>query len=123
MDIGGQYAKRILAQFNVLKDPGRIRELVDFLVDGCPDHGYVIDYDLAKLFLDNVLTSEEAFGKEYASILSDISTIMIEEDEIEHIGFIAEEKMPEEEVKTDILKDIIEVNDLAPIQVNGLETV
>jgi hypothetical protein len=89
LDIGGQYAKRILAQFSSLKDQMKIREFVDFLVDGCPDHGYVIDYDLITLFLDNVFTSENFFGKAYANKLSEISLILIMEDEpIEHIGFI-----------------------------------
>ena len=89
LDIGGQYAKRILAQFSSLKDQTRIREFVDFLVDGCPDHGYVIDYDLAKLFLDNVHSSEEAFGMEYANLLSEVATFFINDEKSEDfIGFV-----------------------------------
>lgn len=88
LDIGGQYATRILAQFSELKEPGKIRSFVDFLVDGCPDHGYVIDYDLMKMFLPNIKSSNEAYGKDYQRKLSELSMLFIGEDYDEFIGFI-----------------------------------
>jgi len=96
LDIGSQYANRILVQFSGLKDVTKIRTLVDFLVDACPDHGYVIDYDLIKLFLDNVETSEKAFGKDYANTLSDICTILLTEEDEEIIDFISDNSEAEE---------------------------
>lgn len=88
LDIGGQYAARILAQFSELKDPGKIRSFVDYLVDGCPDHSYVIDYDLMKIFLPNIKRSDEAYGKEYQKKLSELSMLFIGQDFDEFIGFI-----------------------------------
>jgi hypothetical protein len=123
LDIGAQYAKRILAQFSSLKDKSQIRPFVDFLVDGCPDHGYVIDYDIMKLFLDNVYTGEEAFGKEYAAGLTELSFELLSlEEPIEYIGFIpdielsndesCDEELPEKvngEIKETEIKESLKV--------------
>lgn len=99
LDIGAHYAKRILFQFKTSKDPKEIRELVDFLVDGCPDHGYVIDYDLMSLYLDNVITATEFAGEDYKVNLSRLSLLLMDSEDIEYIGFINEDEeiKPEEE--------------------------
>lgn len=101
LDIGGHYATRILAQFSELKEPSKIRSFVDYLVDGCPDHGYVIDYDLMKMFLPNIKRSEEAYGNEYQKKLSELSMLFIGEDYDEFIGFIK----PVEDGKTNSDKE------------------
>jgi hypothetical protein len=63
LDIGSQYAFRILARYSEINDAQKIREFVDFLVDGCPDHGYVIDYDLMSKFLTTTVhLSKDFFG-------------------------------------------------------------
>jgi hypothetical protein len=93
LDIGGQYALRILLQFGSVKDQNHIRLLVDFLVDGCPDHGYVIDYDLIHQFLSNVYTSVEFGGTEYEAELSKLSFLFMEEEPDDYIGFVIKPKL------------------------------
>lgn len=117
LDIGSQYANRILSQFSTLKDVVKIRTLVDFLVDACPDHGYVIDYDLIKLFLNNVQTSEEAFGKDYADNLSDLCTLLITEDIEETIEFVNKEVESKE-----IIEEVVSpaVGEVAKHDINSI---
>lgn len=113
LDIGGQYAKRILAQFSTLKDQTKIREFVDFLVDGCPDHSYVIDYDLIRLFLDNIYTSEMAFGKIYADKLSEISQILITDNNLgDFIGFVEVNKEPNMETVEEVKNKVESVEEM-----------
>jgi hypothetical protein len=106
LDIGGQYALRILLQFGSVKDQNHIRLLVDFLVDGCPDHGYVIDYDLIHQFLSNVYTPLEFAGEEYEKALSNLSFALMQEEPDDYVGFIVK---PEDgkivAVKEDITKN------------------
>lgn len=87
LDIGGHYARRILVQFASMRDKDKIRTFIDFLVDGCPDHGYVIDYDLIKMFLDNVVTSKEFCGDDYSNTLSELSLMFMERDD-SYTGFV-----------------------------------
>lgn len=90
LDIGAHYAQRILAIYGQLKSAEEIKSVTDFFVDGCPDHGYVIDYDLLSLFLPNVLTSFEFGGEEYESNLSTLSNMFIggELRTLKHVGFV-----------------------------------
>jgi hypothetical protein len=88
LDIGAQYASRILLQFGSIKDQNHVRLLVDFLVDGCPDHGYVIDYDLIHQFLSNVYKPLEFAGSEYARVLSNLSLLIMEQEPNDYIGFV-----------------------------------
>jgi hypothetical protein len=104
LDIGAHYAKRILFQFKTSRDPRAIRELVDFLVDGCPDHGYVIDYDLMSLYLDNVLTPIEFSGDEYAKELSNLSLLLMTPEDIDFVGFVIKPKL-ESQVEEDIVNE------------------
>lgn len=107
LDIGAHYARRILAQFKTSKDAKAIRELVDFLVDGCPDHGYVIDYDLMSLYLDNVITATEFAGDDYKTGLSELSLLFMSYEDVEYVGFVDKEKENEEE-NSDKANDVIE---------------
>lgn len=109
LDIGGQYAKRILAQFGTLNDQSRIRQFVDFLVDGCPDHSYVIDYDMMNAFLDNVITSEEFAGKEYAGTLTELSMAFMQEEHLEkYIGIV---KVDMQQIEDEIQESLQNNND------------
>ncbi|RXF67962.1 SDH family Clp fold serine proteinase [Arcticibacter tournemirensis] len=88
LDIGGQYANRILLQFGSMKETVPVRLLVDFLVDGCPDHGYVIDYDLISQFLSNVYTPEAFAGIKYEESLTTLSNLLMNEEPDPFIGFV-----------------------------------
>ncbi len=89
LDIGAHYANRILAQFSDLTDSAAIRKLVLYLVDECPDHGYVIDHDLIAIFLNNVLTTKQFKGEKYAKLISELSFLFMKEEiPFEFIGFI-----------------------------------
>jgi len=48
--IGAQYAREILVEYNpsIPKLTGTV--LLIYLVNECPDHGYIVDYDLLKNF-------------------------------------------------------------------------
>lgn len=90
LDIGAQYAKRILLQFGAPKDHGKLRQLVDYLINECPDHGYIIDKEVLEVFVDNTCGSKQ-FGEEYKRVLEELSIFLIEvnsDDDIEYIGFI-----------------------------------
>ncbi len=113
LDIGGHYAGRILIQFGAANDPVEIRKLVDFLVDGCPDHGYVIDYDLISSFLSNVLTGEEFGGAEYVTYLSDLSLLLMSDIDDEYVGFIPDKK--DEKIKPSTT-ETNEENELKPFE-------
>ena len=91
LDIGTQYARRVLTQYHPSLESHKVRELVEFLINGCPDHGYIIDYDLLSKFIDFVETSEKFGGLEYASTLRDISMILTDMEEPgEFVGFVDE---------------------------------
>ena len=87
LEIGEQYATRILGQFNNV-DIVKARKLVNYLVNGCPHHGYIIDYHLISKFLDNVKLSVD-ISPEYEDVLKKVSTIMIENSNgINFVGFV-----------------------------------
>jgi Serine dehydrogenase proteinase len=95
LDIGAQYAKIILAQFGQGNDQNKIREFIDFLVNQCPDHGFVIDYDLISQFIDNVHLPS-IFGDDYKEKLNDLSLLLLQsvffdEEDNEYCGFIVDE--------------------------------
>ncbi len=88
LDIGEHYANRILTLYNPDLSDQKKNFLIDYLVNGCPDHGYIIDYDLISIFLPNVEKSH-TFGEEYALCLTELSNHMIKDDyQNEVIGFI-----------------------------------
>lgn len=87
LDIGAQYAKRILIQFGPKMDPTRMRHLVDYLINECPDHGYVIDKDVLEKFVTNV-ESSSVFGEEYQQALEQLSLYLVEGNDVEFIGFV-----------------------------------
>lgn len=58
LDIGIQYARRILSQYNPHISQTDRNKFIDFIVNECPDHGYVVDYDLVKKSLPNLHISE-----------------------------------------------------------------
>lgn len=90
LDIGAQYAMRILAQFGSPKDVSSARNLVDYLIHECPDHGFVIDKDVLEHFVTNI-ESSEIFGEEYQQTLQELSMYLIEaraDEETDYIGFV-----------------------------------
>jgi hypothetical protein len=73
LDIGEQYAKRILNIYNEEIDENRSNFLIDYLVNKCPDHGFVIDYNIIARILNNVIPSKN-ISKEYEEKLQEIVT-------------------------------------------------
>lgn len=87
LEIGQMYAKRILKQYSNITDE-KLDELLDFLVYGSPDHGYVVDYSILHQYLDNVITTkDEPFGDDYNTIIDNLSLVLMQSD-LEKIGFI-----------------------------------
>ena len=88
LDIGEQYAQRVVARYHQDIPLSSRNLLIDYLVNGCPDHGYVIDYEFICDFLPYVKKSN-IFGKKYARLLGDLSLLfMIESGEKALIGFV-----------------------------------
>lgn len=87
LNIGRMYAQRILRQYTDT-DPEKQQELLDFLVNECPDHGYVIDYAVLKNYLAHAIKSDQSpFTPDYSKKLGEISiTLMRENPEL--IGFV-----------------------------------
>lgn len=90
LDIGEQYAVRILTSYNPSPDLKKKEFLIDYLVNRCPDHGYVIDYNLISLFLDNVVLSKD-IGTEYEKYLSVLTSNLIVSHDVTYVGFILKE--------------------------------
>lgn len=91
LDVGANYAERILVQFNRNIVPEKnITLLVDYLVNGCSDHGYIIDYEIISELLNKELVfRSDVFGEEYKNKLSELSGLFIEHNDIvEVVGFI-----------------------------------
>lgn len=77
LDIGRMYARRILKQYTDTPDE-QIDALLYFLVYECPDHGYVVDYDVIKPFLDFAIkSSAEPFNEEYAKCLEQLTISLL----------------------------------------------
>ena len=102
LEISEKYAERILLFFNKIEE-NDMRTLIDYLVNECPDHGYVIDYDLIHLFLPNVIKSEE-INLEYKNKLTELSILFFKNTlELNYIGFVEPEisTNPNSQIKSD----------------------
>jgi len=76
LELMERYTQRILVSYNNLPRAERFG-LVEFIVNKCPDHGYIIDYDLISLYLPNVFTSA-SISSEFAEILTRLSILFVE---------------------------------------------
>lgn len=98
LNIGKDYAEKILIQFNPQVGRDRCEYLVDYLVNRCSDHGFIIDYKTISMFMPNVVVKTLDFGLDYSMAISELTSIFLETD-FEHVGFIetttAEEKLEE----------------------------
>jgi len=113
LDIAEKYAHRILAQFGTDVNTQRVREFTDYLVNECPDHGFVIDYDMVSLFLKNVYKSDH-FGSDYKDELTNLALLLLAEEpfsELNYVGFI--EEIQEKDNKTEEIP--LEIKDSQPI--------
>lgn len=100
LDIGGHYALRILAAYSTISDVASLHRIVDFLVHECPDHGYVVDKDILDLLGFNNVVNGSDIGEDYASLLSDLSLMMmnINSDKY-YVGFVEKrQELPEQEM-------------------------
>jgi hypothetical protein len=99
LDIGAQYAKRIIAQFGAPINESSGRQLVDYLINECPDHGYVIDKDVMEKFVSNIHDSN-IFGEEYKDALQELSLHLIDlNEELELIGIVDEPSEAEKQAE------------------------
>lgn len=79
LDVGTMYALRILTDFDTLNDRDRIAAFLNYITYECPEHGFVIDYEILRRYLPNVvLSSSETVGEEVASIIQDLSLIFMD---------------------------------------------
>lgn len=110
LDIGTEYGKRILEQYSNL-DESVIRELIDFLVNRCPDHGYIVDKGLMDKYLKDRICSPALFvSPEYEEILEDAVSAFIEillekREDFPFIGFINDELIGS-------LKQVVDQNEI-----------
>ena len=107
LNIAIEYAKRILFVYGTTKNASTIRRVTETLVDGFPDHGTVIDYDLMSTLLTNCHTGK-IFGEEYNLSLNDLSLMFIaNEDDGQFVGFVTDEEaeriIEEEEEEEDMI--------------------
>lgn len=88
LDIGAQYANRILAEYNTITAEER-RIFIDYLVNDCPDHGYIVDYDLISRFLPNVIQSSK-ISEDYSNKLAEVSLYLLKanHEKERFIGFV-----------------------------------
>ncbi|MFD0940859.1 SDH family Clp fold serine proteinase [Pedobacter boryungensis] len=105
LNIGKDYAEKILIQFNPQVGRERCEYLVDYLVNRCSDHGFIIDYKTMSMFMPKVIIKTDEIGSEYRAAVSELTSFFLEND-CEHIGFIetitVEEKL--EEIKEEMSK-------------------
>lgn len=80
LDIAQQYAQKILKLYQKdLSEEWRY-EFVDYLVNQCPDHGFVIDLRSISHFLKNAFKADH-FGEDYKKALWQLSMELMESDE------------------------------------------
>jgi len=107
LDIGAQYTKRILDQYNSHISQRERARFIDFIVNDCPDHGYVIDYDLLKKYLPSLNVSEaEELDEEfpgYSNKLQEISVYLLNANHQKenYIGFVDVIEETAQEEKTE----------------------
>lgn len=87
LDIGEQYASRILSLYNPELSREKRIMFVDYLINGCPDHGYIIDYDLIARFLPNVKKSSE-ISTEFEKEIKELSSCFMLGKENNFVDFI-----------------------------------
>lgn len=105
LNIGEQYAIRLLSKYNDNTSQVDVRRFIDYLVNECPDHGYVIDYDLVSLFLKNVIRSED-ISDNYNKVLTQISQIFVNINVGQYVGFVSKKVNPLEKQKKTTVKII-----------------
>lgn len=110
LEVGRAYALKILSTYG---KPPKTKEsldtFLDYLVTGCPDHGFVIDYGLVSRYLPNVVKAEKAFGSGYDLLLNEVSIHLIPfvygfESTIGFISDIHQVNLNDEEKKESELK-------------------
>lgn len=87
LEIAEKYAGRILQLYSNT-DRNSARFFIDYLVNECPDHGYIIDYDLVSLFMKNAKKSNE-ISEDYDKVLTKLSILFLKNKvAFNYTGFI-----------------------------------
>ncbi len=104
LEIGSQYANRILLTWQKQITPEERKIFIDYLVNDCPDHGYIVDFDMIKEFLPNLnlLQSKELDKdfKGYSSKLSKVSMYLLKNahKQENYVGFVNKTLLPPSDV-------------------------
>jgi hypothetical protein len=102
-NIGTKYATRILNEYHPQIPDINVEDFVDFLVNECPDHGYVVDFDMLKKQLPDIplydSTELDTTFAGYSEKLTDITLYLLRADHEResYIGFV--EDIKEDEVE------------------------
>lgn len=92
LDIGKKYADKILSQYNKSLDEENRRVLVDYLVNECPDHGYVIDFDEISKYLSNVRKTTDV-SLDYKDKIGKLTDLFMDfSEDIMFVDFVKEEQ-------------------------------
>ena len=100
LDLGKDYAEKILAQFNSTISTKKSILLVDYLVNRCSDHGFIIDYNTISIFLGDTVKESKEISAEYANALTDLSGYLIDPntDDFNYVDFVKQiEEEPTDE--------------------------
>jgi len=113
LEIGEKYADRILSTYNPTLAIKNKKYLIDYLVNRCPDHGYVIDFNIISAFLPGIVKRSAEFGTEYKDALSELSEVFFEEIE----SFIKIIDVKKESAVTQLVEDTLQIKEEAKAKV------
>jgi len=105
LDISVKYAERILIQYNPQMSDQQRKNLIDYLLNDCPEHGYIVDYAILSVFLPNIRLASTV-GDKYAKKLGELSVHFMSSEEEVHIGFISGAKpAPSKEAEKTLVEE------------------
>lgn len=74
LEVGTMYALRILTDYGKIENREIMAAFLNYITYECPEHGFVIDYDILKKYLPNVvLSSPDTMGEEVYEIIQNLS--------------------------------------------------
>lgn len=89
LEVGEKYAEKILLQYHQGQKAEIRRLMIDYLVNGCPDHIFTIDERLMRFFLPGVVRRTSDISAEYSNAVQILSNYFIEFDpeKTTYVGF------------------------------------
>ncbi len=132
-DIGIKYAQRILVEYHPQIPQRDIINFIDFLSNDCPNHGYVVDFDLLKKQLPDIplIDSKQLDAKfaGYSEKLTDITLYLLRADhDVEsYIGFVEKaddgnnEQTPKEPLTSIVEEKVNHIKNGKPKKANPIK--